>query len=152
MAPEVAGAGRASAWSPARVFLAFSALYHVLLGGVGLALDQTFPLSAEVAARAHSEHIFGVFETNGWHSLAGLGLGLVSLYFAARPEHAREASFAVGASQVVTTVALAVWDPSTFLFASNGADQVIHSFTALAGIVAALLTQRRADGRHLARG
>ena len=134
-------AGSAQSWSPARTFLAASAAYHLLLAIVGLAIDQTFPLGADAAAHAGSEHVFGIFETNGWHSLAALLLGVVSLYFAQRPTRAREAAFAVGLSQLLVVVALSVLPPSTFLFASNGADQVVHTSTAIGGIGSALLTR-----------
>lgn len=132
---------RTSAWTPARIFLVVSAIYHLLLGILGLAIDQTFPLSAEAAARAGSMHVFGVFETNGWHSLAALGLGAVSLFFAVRPQRAREAAVALGISQAFIVLALALRDPSAFLLAANGADQVIHTATALGGIVSGLLTR-----------
>lgn len=127
-------------WSPARIFLAASAAYHLFLGAIGLAIDQTFPLSSVEAARLHSEHIFGIFETNGWHSLAAVLLGLVSLYFAVRPRYAREAALYVGLSQLGVVVTFTVWAPETFLFASNGADQWIHSLTTIGGVTGWLLT------------
>ena len=128
-------------WSPARIFLAASAGYHLLLSVVGLAIDQTFPVGSDAAVGAGSEHIFGIFETNGWHSLAAFLLGLVSLYFAVRPTYAREAALGVGMSQLVVVVSFAVTPPSTFWFASNAADQVVHATTAIGGIVGALLTR-----------
>jgi hypothetical protein len=100
------------------------------------------PLRGSEAERAHSEHIFGIFETNGWHSLLALLLGVVSLYFAVRSDHAREVALVIGAVHVAVVVALLMWSPSTFLLASNTADQVIHSFTAIGGLVGGLLTPR----------
>lgn len=135
----------APVWTPARIFLAVSAFYHLLLGIVGLGVDRSFPLGPNATEHAGSGHVFGVFETNGWHSLAGILVGVVSLYFAVRPRHAREAALAIGVSQLGTTVALALWDPSIFMFASNGADQVIHSTTAVAGIASALWTRKSHD-------
>ena len=132
---------RGQRWSPARSFMAVSAAYHLLLGLVGLAIDRTFPVGEEATTLAGSEHIFGVFETNGWHSLAGLLVGLISLYFALRPEHARPGALAVGVSQLIVVVAFSVMPPETFWFASNGADQIIHSTTAIGGIGSALLTR-----------
>jgi hypothetical protein len=129
-------------WTPARVFLLVSAAYHLLLGIVGLAIDRTFPLSPHAAASAGSEHIFGIFETNGWHSVLAVLLGVVSAYFAVRPRHAREVALAVGVSQAFAAIALALQDPSNVLLAANGADQVIHTLTAVAGIGSALLTRR----------
>ena len=143
MAADVATeiAPQADGWTPARIFMATSAVFHLPVAIVGLAIDQTFPLGADEAAHAGSEHIFGIFETNGWHSLAALLLGVVSLYFAVRPERAREAALAVGLGHVVLVLALTIWAPSTFLLASDGADQVVHSTTAIAGIGSALLTR-----------
>ena len=129
-------------WTPARIFLAASTVYHLVLAIPGLAMDQSFPVGAEAAARAESEHVFGIFESNGWHSLAGLLFGVVSLYFVLRPQRARAAALGIGLSQLGVVVAFALVPPETFWFASNGADQVIHATTAIGGIGAALLTRR----------
>ncbi len=130
-----------STWSPARVFLLASAVWHLPLGIIGLAVDQTFPLDSEAAAHAGSAHLFGIFETNGWHSLAALFLGLVSVYFLMRPEASRAAALVIGVGHVGIVAALILWDPSTFLLASNWADQIVHSATAVGGIVSALMTR-----------
>ena len=128
-------------WSPARIFMAVSAAYHVPLGLVGLAMDPTFPLGAEATVRAGSVHILGIFETNGWHSLAALLIGVASIFFAVRPDGARAAALAIGVGHVGIVVSLAVLPPSTFWFASNGADQFIHTLTAIGGIGSGLLTR-----------
>ena len=131
----------AEEWTPARIFLAISAAYHLLLGLVGLVIDRTFPVGERVAARADSEHIFGIFETNGWHSVAAVLLGAASLYLMMRPRNARAGALVVGVSQAVVVLALALFPPSTFWFASNAADQVVHAGTAVGGIASALLTR-----------
>jgi hypothetical protein len=118
-----------------------SALYHLPLGIAGLLYDQTFPIGSAEAERAGSDQVFGIFETNGWHSLAALLLGAVSLYFVMRPRHARDVALAIGVQHVGLVVAFIVWPSETFWMASNAADQIIHSFTAIAGIGAALLTR-----------
>ncbi len=143
MATDVAtGTGRpTSGWTPARIFMVFSIGYHVPLGIAGLLIDQSFPLGPNAAAEAGSALIFGVFRTNGWHSLAALILGVISVYFAARPAHARDAALAFGISHVVIVLSLILWDPSTFMLASNDADQVIHAITAIGGIGSALMTR-----------
>lgn len=133
------GTAAMAGWSPARMFMAASAAYHLLLAVPGLVIDQSFPVGSAATVQAGSEYIFGVFETNGWHSVAALLVGLVSLYFAVRPEHVRLAALALGISQAVVLVAFAVEPPSTFWFASNGADQVVHGLTAVGGVAAALL-------------
>mgnify|MGYP006163797737 CR=1 FL=1 len=129
-------------WSPARVFLAASAIYHLALGVAGLVINQTFPLGPDATERAASGHVFGIFETNGWHSSAALLLGIVSLYFAIRPRGARTAAMLIGVQHVAIVIAFFAWPPETFWFASNLADQFVHSFTAIAGIGSALLTSR----------
>jgi hypothetical protein len=133
--------GQADRWSPARIFMLVSVLYHLPLGIAGLVYDQTFPIGAAAAESAGSDHVFGIFETNGWHSLAALLLGIASLYFMMRPRGARAAALAIGVFHVGIVVAFSVWPSETFWIASNTADQFIHSFTAIAGIGAALLTR-----------
>ena len=142
---NVSSVSRAQGWSPARLFMAASAAYHLVLAVPGLLIDQSFPVGSQATAKAGSDFIFGVFETNGWHSVAALSVGLVSLYFAVRPERARVGALALGISQAVVLVAFAVEPPSTFWFASNGADQVVHGLTALGGIASALLTRAEAQ-------
>lgn len=143
MAVDVtAGVARqAASWSPARIFMVVSAAYHLPLAIAGLAIDQTFPLGPDAAARAGSGHVFGIFETNGWHSLAGLLIGVTSLYFTVRPQRARDVALVLGIGHVGLVLALTFLPPSTFWFASNGADQVIHATTAIGGIGSALLTR-----------
>lgn len=131
-----------SEWTPARIFLAASAVFHIPIAILGFMQDHSFPTTS-AAASAHHGMLFGVLMTNGWHNLAALGIGLISAYFVCRPHHAREVALAVGVGHVGVVVAFSLWTPSTFLFASNGADQVIHSTTAILGIGSALLT-----GRH----
>ena len=128
-------------WTQARIFLAVSTVFHVPVGLAGLAIDQTFPLGSRAAVGAGSGHLFGILETNGWHSLAALIVGLVSLYYTVRPKGARAAALAIGLSHVGIVLALTFWAPSTFWLASNGADQVVHASTAILGTGSALMTR-----------
>ena len=130
------------AWTPARVFLTASAIFHIPLAIVGFIADHAFPIGAGAAASS-GDHVLGIFETNGWHNLGALVVGLVSLYFASRPRRAREAALALGVAHVGLFVSLVLFDPSTFWIASNGVDQVVHASTAIGGIGSALLTARR---------
>jgi hypothetical protein len=134
---------RSERWTPARMFMLAAAVWHLLLGIVGLVYDQTFPVGATAAVQASSQHIFGIFETNGWHSLAALILGIITAYFTMYPRRAREAALIIGLLHVGIVAALVVWQPSTFWLASNRADQVVHASTAIAGIASALLTRPR---------
>ena len=131
-----------SAWTPARVFMAASTLFHIPIAIVGFAYDRTFPIGPGAAEDAGSAHVFGVFETNGWHTLGALLVGAVSLYCVLRPRHARDGALALGVFHVALVVSLVLWDPSTFWIASNAADQVVHAATAIGGIGSALLTRR----------
>ena len=143
MADATAGAAarKAGSWTPARLFMLWAAVLHLPLGVIGLIYDQTFPVGSGAAAKAGSDHIFGVLETNGWHSLAALGVGIVTLYYTMYPRGARNCALTLGIFHVGIVAWLAVWDPSTLWLASNGADQVIHASTAIGGIGSALLTR-----------
>ena len=143
MATETAaGIGpRTGDWTPVRIFMLVAAIVHVPLGIIGLLSNQAFPVGARAAAAAGSERLFGILETNGWHSLAALGVGLIATYFTIVPRGARDAALMIGVLHVGIVASLAIWDPSTFWFASNGADQVVHMSTAIGGIGSALLTQ-----------
>src|SRR3954451_13032105 len=103
-----------SAWTPARIFMGVSAGFHIPVAVVGFVYDRTFPIGAGAAARAGSQHVFRILETNGWHTLGALVVGLVSLYYALRPHHAREAAFGLGITHVGLFVSLVLWAPSTF--------------------------------------
>jgi hypothetical protein len=132
---------RSERWTPARIFMLAAAVWHLPLGILGLVYDQTFPVGATAAERASSEHVLGIFETNGWHSLAALVLGIITAYFTIYPRRARDAALIIGLLHVGIVAALVVWHPSTFWLASNGADQVVHASTAIGGIGSALLTR-----------
>lgn len=130
-------------WSPARFFLLVAAVWHLVLGVVGLLLNQSFPIGANAAAGAGSDHIFGVFETNGWHSLAALLLGLLAAYFTISGHRVREVALGIGIVHVGIVAALVVWQPETLWLASNAADQFVHVSTAIGGIVSGLATTPR---------
>ena len=134
--------GSEQSWSPARIFMLVGAIVHIPLGIVGLLYNQAFPVGSSDAAHSASDHIFGIFMTNGWHSSAALGLGIAMTYFTLNPRRAREAALAIGLFHVGIFIGLVLFDPSTFWLASNGADQVIHASTAIFGTGSALLTRR----------
>lgn len=141
---EVRLLGQALRWSPARVFMLVSSIWHLLLGIVGLFYDRSFPFGSAATKNGGSDHIFGIFETNGWHSVAALTLGAVSLYFVMRPGRARDAAMVIGVFHVALVAALVVWPPEVFWMASNTADQIVHASTAIGGIAAALWTRATA--------
>jgi hypothetical protein len=129
-------------WSPARIFLTASAIWHLPLGIAGFLYNQSFPIGAAATANSESAYVFGIFETNGWHSLAALVLGVVSAYFAIKNEKVRQVALFIGILHVGIVTSLIVQDPSAFWLASNNADQVVHTSSAAGGIVSGLLTSR----------
>ncbi|MGH7855922.1 MAG: DUF4383 domain-containing protein [Candidatus Binatia bacterium] len=130
-----------SDWSPARWYLLVSGVVLLLLGGLGFALNTSFPTSS--ADFGDSAHLFGLFETNGWHNAAALGSGFLALGFAVEERWSRLGAFVKGALYVAVTTALFVTEPGTLLVASNAADQVLHSALAVGGIATGLATPRR---------
>lgn len=143
MATSAARTSRAT-WSPARVYLVVSGTFLVAAAVTGFGYSTSFPSSAEAVREAHNPHIYGIFETNGWHNLSSLVSGTISLAFALRPQWARTGAFVKGTLYSVVTIAIALVGPETFLLASNGADQVVHASLAVAGLAAAAATPRPA--------
>lgn len=131
----------ADRWTPARWFLLGVAITHLPLGVGGLFVNSSFPIGAEAARDGDSGILFGVFETNGWHSLAALSLGVLAAWIVFRPEPARRVALALGVFHVALVVQFAIWDPRNLWIASNGADQIVHASTAVGGIVSGLLTR-----------
>ncbi|MFN2589857.1 MAG: DUF4383 domain-containing protein [Actinomycetota bacterium] len=140
--PAVRGVDRT--WNPARVYLWVSAVYLTVLSAAGFFYNRTFPVGAAAAERAGSGHILGIFETNGWHNLAGLVFGVVALVFLTRPvRDAALGAIVVGVPNLIAFIAFSVAAPTTFWFASDGADNIVHATLGFGGILAALLTRER---------
>jgi hypothetical protein len=128
-------------WSPACWFLLAFAIVHLPLGVAGLVVDRSFPIGAGAARVGDSGHAFGVFETNGWHSLGALLLGILAAATVVSPGRARPVALAIGAVHVWLVVSLVLWDPSNFWIASNDADQIVHASSAAGGLASGLLTR-----------
>lgn len=125
-------------WSPARIYLVATGILLIGAGLVGFGLSTSFPSSAEAAHSADNPHIYGIFETNGWHNLTTLISGAISLSFALRPEWARTGAFVKGTLYATVTITIALWGPG--VVASNDADQVVHGSLAVAAFAAAFAT------------
>jgi uncharacterized protein DUF4383 len=134
-------------WSPARIYLVASGIVLLILGVAGLALNRSFPTSPGAVGPAGSGWLFGVFQTNGWHSVAALGSGAVALAFATRAEWARLGAMVKGLFYVGVTTSLFITSPSTFLLVSNAGDQVVHASLAIGGIATAMATRTGAKER-----
>jgi hypothetical protein len=138
-----------SGWSPARIYCAGSGVFLLMLAAGGFTIGGSFPTSS--GAVVEDGHIFGIFETNGWHNLAGLLSGAAALGFGLRPEWSRLGALVKGYFYVVVTVSVALWGGETFLIASNTADQIIHGSMAVLGLLAGYLTAPETSaGRPLA--
>jgi len=118
----------------ARGYLFVSGLFLVLTGVVGFALDTSFPTSSAEVADSHG-HIFGILETNGWHNLAALSIGLPAVAVALKlPQVCPVFALITGVLNLGVFTSFALWSPDSFLFASNAGDQVLHALLALGGI------------------
>jgi hypothetical protein len=136
------GLEAAEPWSPARFYLIVAGIYLVITGGAGFFYNRAFPIGRAAVGREGVDYIFGIFETNGWHNLAGFVFGVIALYFFFfRPERARLGAFIVSVPNALVTITFAMFDPRLFWFASNGADNVVHALLGFGGIAAALVTR-----------
>ncbi|MFY9588581.1 MAG: DUF4383 domain-containing protein [Actinomycetota bacterium] len=129
-------------WNLARWFLLIFAIVHLPLGVAGLVADRSFPLGTGATRAGDPGHVLGVFETNGWHSLGALLLGVLAAAALIRPGRERPIALAIGALHVWLVLSLVLWDPSNFLIASNDADQIVHASSAVGGLVSGLLMRR----------
>ena len=124
------------------MYLVATGTLLVAASAVGFAVSTSFPDTAAEVHSAGSGHIFGIFETNGWHNLSTLISGVISLSFALRPEWARTGAFVKGTLYTAVTVSIALWGPERFLIVSNTADQVVHASLGATAYLAALATRR----------
>ncbi len=132
-------------WSPARIYLVASGIFLLIVGVAGLALNRSFPTSPEAVESAGSAWLFGVLQTNGWHSVAALVSGGVALAFAVKAEWARMGAIVKGLFYISVTTSLFITSPSTFLLVSNAGDQIVHASLAIGGIATAWATRPAPD-------
>jgi len=121
-------------------YLVVSGVYLLVSAVAGFASTRSFAVGP-TARSVDTARIFGVFETNGWHNLAGLLNGATALGFAMTPTRiARIGAIFLGFASGAVAILLFTWT-SQPLLASNGADQVIHIAVAVGGIATGLLTK-----------
>jgi hypothetical protein len=132
----------AASWSPARVYLVASGVVLIAAGLIGFTINSAFPATPAEVPSAGSGHIFGIFETNGWHNLTSMISGVAALAFAVKPEWSRTGAFVKGFMYVGVTLSIAIWGADTFKIASNAADQITHATFGVTGLAAALATPR----------
>lgn len=122
-------------------YLVVSGVYLLVSSIAGFAYTTSFGIGPS-ARQVGAANVFGVFETNGWHNLAGVLNGAAALGFAMTPTRiARIGAVALGAASGAVAILLFAW-PAQPLLASNGADQVVHISVAVGGIAAGLMTRR----------
>lgn len=107
----------------------------VVLGVGSLLVHPDFGTGDAVSG----EHLFGVFETNGWHGLAGLLAGVVSLVSAAANRRTREVTLGIALlAGIVPAVAFLVSgdDSAAFgLVPVDAADAItLHLIPGLVGL------------------
>jgi hypothetical protein len=129
-------------WSPARVYLVVSGVMLMFFAVAGFAVNRAFPIGAGQVEEAGTGHIFGLLETNGWHSLGGVVSAAVAFAFALKPQWSRTGALVKGVYYVVLTIVVGVWGGETFWIASNAADQVFHAAFGIGGVVTGLLSAR----------
>ena len=119
----------------------------VLAGIIGFFYESAF--SSDVGVR---DAVFGILDVNGWHNVVHLLTGVVSLWFAFRPEAmARMWALAFG----LVYVAVAVWgfaigDGESILsiIPVNTEDNVLHAILGVAGVATYALTAARTPHPH----
>ena len=131
-------------WTPARWYLLASVLFLLPAGINGLLVNQNFSVGTAAKQPGASDMVFGVLETNGWHSTAALVNGIVALGLLclASDRVARIGALNIGIGLAVLTIALMIPRSIDLLgnvIASNFADNVTHAAQALGGIVTGLI-------------
>ena len=134
-------------WTPARWYLLASVLFLLPAGIIGLIVNQNFAVGSTATRPGTTDMVFGVLETNGWHSTAALVNGVVALGLLclASDRVARIGALNIGIGLGVLTIALMIprsIDLLDNVFASNAADNVTHAAQAVGGIATGLIGRR----------
>lgn len=133
----------AQARTPTTLYLWVWGVALVVLGVGSLVVHPDFA----VGDRVTDEHLFGVFETNGWHGLAGGALGVLALFSAAADRWTREVALVVaGLGGILPAfVFLASGDGSVALglIPVDFADAItLHLIPGIIGVIAVAVDQR----------
>lgn len=140
---------RMKTWTPARLYLLASVMFLFPAGILGLIANQNFSFGPDATAPGTTDMVFGVLETNGWHSTAALinGVAALVLIAFARDRGAARGALHIGIGLAVLTVGLMIPTSIELLdnvIASNAADNVTHGAQAIGGIVTGLIGRRSA--------
>ncbi len=131
-------------WTPARWYLLASVLFLLPAGVIGLLVNQNFSVGGAAKQAGASDMVFGVLETNGWHSTAALVNGIVALglLWFGSDHWARRGALNIGIGLAVLTIALMIprsIDLLDIVIASNAADNVTHAAQAMGGIITGIM-------------
>ncbi len=136
-------------WTSARLYMLVSVVFLIPTGIVGLITNQNFALGDGATRPKTADMVFGVLETNGWHSTAAVvnGLAALALLLFASDDVVRRGALFIGAALAGLTVALMIprsIDLLDNVLASNAADNLTHATQAIGGIATGLLSGRSA--------
>lgn len=131
-------------WTPAQLYLWTWGPLLLVLGIGSLIVHPDFSLGSDVTAR----HLFGVFDTNGWHGILGLLTGAVALLFVSSERYSTvvAAGIGLGAGLVPAAIFFAVGNGGVALglIPVDLADGVcLHLVPGVIGLGAAAATWRQ---------
>lgn len=129
--------------SLSQIYLWISAAYLLILGVGSLVINPSFAAGDAASVK----NLFGVLETNGWHGLAGLLLGLAALPFAISAPWRRRGAALIGALLLLSGGLLLVYGDGGValgLIPVDTTDAVLlHVVPGVVGLVCAALTAQR---------
>jgi hypothetical protein len=142
---DIATRRRSAHATPAQLYLWIWGALLIVLGVGSLIVHPDFSLGSDVTGK----HLFGVFDTNGWHGVLGLMSGLGALAFAPSDRWSTPAALVVGVGAGLIPAAV------FFVVGSGGiavglvpvdlADGILlHLIPGFLGLAAAAATHRRA--------
>jgi hypothetical protein len=130
--------------TPAQWYCTLAGLALLLAGIAGFIVDSTFDTGSSI----DGDSLLG-FEVNAWHNIVHLLSGLVLLGAAAKRASAKLVALLFGIVYgAVALVGLIDGETVFGLIPVNPADNILHIALALAGILAALASDK--DDRHVA--
>jgi hypothetical protein len=126
--------------SPAQTYARLIGATLVVVGIAGFFYDAGF----DTGDGASREAVFGLFDVNAWHNLVHVATGVVGLAVAGTYGSSRAYALGLGVLYlVVAALGFIAGDGSEVLnlLVVNTADNLLHLFIGIAGIVAAMATR-----------
>jgi hypothetical protein len=129
-----------AARTPAQAYALLVGLALLLGGAVG------FLYTAAFGAPGETSKVLGLLEVNGWHNLVHVVSGVLGLAVARSPSASRTYAGAFGLTYLVVAIwGLTLGTSGTILtfLPVNLADDLLHVFIALGGVLAYLASKER---------